>query len=311
MKTLALLVVLALHSTGLWSHLASDTRAHLSARATGVTAVANAATNPNVITTNAPLEPSALPIQASTEPLALNATAAIAIDRSTATVLYSKNASAKLPIASVTKIVTALVILSRHSPGDTVTIPTLPDYPTAAETAGLFPGDNFRLSSLLEAMLVPSANDAADALAIWDAGSVTKFAARMNAKMSEWGIVGARFSNASGLQDEGNYASASALAKIAGLLLANRDLATIVTHTSISLTSGQGRTYNLKTTNDLLASGTFYGIKTGYTPAAGECFVGLTRTGGHDVITVVLGAGDRFGATTTLTNWISRTWQWL
>jgi len=158
---------------------------------------------------------------------------------------------------------------------------------------------------------VPSGNDAADALAIIDASSVPKFAARMNAKMTEWGIADTHFASPSGLQDAGNYTTAAALAKIASLALASPDLAKTVKFINVSFTSSTGRVYNLKTTNDLLASGQFYGIKTGYTLAAGECFVGLTRVNGHEVITVVLGAGSRFEATTTLTNWIGHNYQWL
>jgi D-alanyl-D-alanine carboxypeptidase (penicillin-binding protein 5/6) len=251
------------------------------------------------------------PIRLSTAPLDLNASSAVAIDTQTATVLYSKNADAHRPLASITKLITALVILSRHSVDETITIPKLPVYPQEAETLGFIAGDTFRMGDLLEAALVPSANDAADALAIWDAGSVTKFAAKMNAKMNEWGITDTRFTGASGLEDSGNYASAAALGKIAALAIQNPNLSRLVSRPQGQITSGQGRIYAFDTTNDLLASGQFYGIKTGYTQAAGECFVGLTRVNGHQVITVVLGSNNRFGATTTLTNWIGRTWQWL
>jgi D-alanyl-D-alanine carboxypeptidase len=140
---------------------------------------------------------------------------------------------------------------------------------------------------------------------------MAKFTARMNAKMAQWGISDTHFASASGLQDTNNYASAAALSKIAGLALANPNIRDIVKLTNATISSSAGRVFNLTSTNELLAGGEFYGIKTGYTPAAGECFVGLTRINGHEVVTVVLGAGDRFGATQTLANWISRNWQWL
>ncbi len=305
MKTLTLMLILGLHATGIWPHVSEETQTRLITASTDVpilTATAPAITPVPIISS---------PIRVSTVPLDLATSSAIAIDTTSATVLYAKNADARRPIASITKLITALVILSRHSPDETVTIPTLPAYPVEAETMGLIPGDTFRLIDLLEITLVPSANDAADALAIWDAGSTTKFAAKMNAKMKEWGVTDTRFTTASGLVETNNYASASALAKIASLALKNPTLARIVGHSSGSAVSGQGRTYNFETTNDLLASGQFYGIKTGYTQAAGECFIGLTRVNGHEVITVVLGADNRFGATTTLTNWIGRTWDWL
>lgn len=308
MKTLALLLILALHGTGLWSHVQASARAQIATRASGI--VTGTAVNTGQADYNpGPIRP--LPVRITTDTPALNTAAAIALDKDTATVLYAKNADIKRPIASITKLITALVILSRHNPADPITIPTLPTYPKEAETIGLIPGDTFALSDILEAALVPSANDAADALAIYDAGSVTKFAARMNAKMAEWGIEDTRFMSASGLQDDGNYASATSLAKIANLAMNNPTLATIVKYTSITISNSAGRTYNLSSTNELLASGRFYGIKTGYTLAAGECFVGLTRVNGHEVITVVLGADSRFGATNTLINWIGHSWQWL
>lgn len=306
MKTLALTLILGLHATGLWSQVAPATQAKLISRAADT--VPAVATPPAALATPAT---AALPVRLATDPLTLNTAAAIAIDRDTATVLYAKDSTARRPIASITKLITSLVILSRHDPSETVTIPKLPDYPVEAETMGLVPGDTFRLSELLEAALVPSANDAADAMAIWDSGSVAKFTTVVNASLAEWGIADTHFASASGLEDDGNYASAAALAKIAALALHSPDIAKIVNFQSITLVSGQNRTYKLTTTNQLLASGRFYGIKTGYTLAAGECFVGLTRINGHDVITVVLGADNRFGATSQLTNWISRQWEWL
>jgi len=303
MKTITLALIVVLHTTGLWTHISKDDRTRLINASTNVKTAAPSAPAPVAI-----LPP---PIRVSDASLDLPATAVIATDVASGTILYAKNSGAHRPIASVTKLITALVILSRHSPDELVTVPKLPAYPQEAETIGFIPGDTMRLRDVLEAALVPSANDAADTLAIWDSGSVTKFAAKMNAKMSEWGITDTHFASASGLEDTNNYTTAAALAKIATLAVANPTLKTIVSHTGGTITSGQNRVYTFKTTNELLASGQFYGIKTGYTQAAGECFVGLTRINGHEVVTVVLDAGNRFGATTTLTNWIGQTWQWL
>ncbi|MGK3765494.1 D-alanyl-D-alanine carboxypeptidase, partial [Enterococcus faecium] len=81
----------------------------------------------------------------------------------------------------------------------------------SAEVMGLREGDRYTVGDLLKAALIPSYNDAADALALSDSGSITKFAAQMNLKMNEWGITGTRFVSASGLSDAGNYATALAL----------------------------------------------------------------------------------------------------
>jgi D-alanyl-D-alanine carboxypeptidase (penicillin-binding protein 5/6) len=304
MKILALLVVLALHLTGLWTLVPSHPRARLSADAS------TNSTGPMPANAS-PLAASSIPVKIASAPLSLNAASAIAVDESTGTVLYSQDVDTERPIASDTKLINTMVILSRHKVTDTVTIPKLPTYQPADEVIGLVPGETYTVGALVQAALIQSADDSADALAIWDAGSATKFSDEMNAKMKQWGITGTHFSSPSGLQDTNNYATASALAKIASLAMTDPFIKQTVDQPSATITSGAGRQITLTTTDDLLASGNFYGIKTGYTPAAGECFVGLTRIQGHEVITVVLGATDRFGATQDLANWIGSNWQWL
>jgi serine-type D-Ala-D-Ala carboxypeptidase (penicillin-binding protein 5/6) len=304
-KTIALLVALVLHLSGAWGHLPSGAKAVVDSGATTGTLHPIKAGDLDTM----PLGP--LPIRTGTTALQLDAAAAYAIDVDTGTVLYDKNGSAKRPIASITKLVTALVTLSRHDPSEQVAVPELPNYGPEDERLGFNPGEAFTIGQLVQAALVQSAADAADALAITDAGSIQKFAARMNLKMSEWGVPGVHFSNASGLQDQDNYASASALSKIAQLALTNPVIRQDVGYTQATIVSSAGRRFDMTNTDTLLSNSGFYGIKTGYTLAAGECFLGLTRIGGHEVITVVLGATDRFGASVSLVNWISHNWQWL
>ncbi|HEY6736947.1 MAG TPA: serine hydrolase [Candidatus Saccharimonadia bacterium] len=306
MRVLFLSLMLVLQATGAWSHLPAGTRSRMSAHAV----------NPNLVSAQAPAPPELpisgpWPVQLAANPVHINATSAMAVDVASGTVLYDQDAHQQLPIASITKLVTALVVLSRHNLTDIMTIPTLPQYKPEDERIGLVPGETYQLQDLLQALLIQSANDAADALAIADAGSTSQFAARMNSKLADWQISGARFVSPSGLIDTGNYATADALTKIARLVLTNAFLRQTVSEAAATITSGTGRTINLQSTNQLLAGGDFYGIKTGYTLAAGECFVGLTRINGHEVITVVLDASDRFGDSQTLANWISRSWQWL
>jgi D-alanyl-D-alanine carboxypeptidase (penicillin-binding protein 5/6) len=304
MKSAALLVVLLLHLTGLWQQVPAGTRSHLDQTAAGQPVPERAAQT----TSREPI--TAIPVQLNAGQPAVAAGSAYAIDTATHTVLAAQNATQKRPIASVTKLVTCLVILSRHSTDEIVTVPALPAYGPEDEVMGLVPGEKYRLGDLVTAALVQSANDAAEALAIFDAGSTAKFAARMNAKMAAWGITGTRFSTPSGLQDQDNYATAEALGNIAMLALANPDIRSMVRLTNATISSQSGRVFSFTNTNKLLASGAFYGIKTGYTLAAGECFVGLTRINGHEVVTVVLGATDRFGASQQLAGWITQSWQW-
>jgi D-alanyl-D-alanine carboxypeptidase (penicillin-binding protein 5/6) len=308
MKTAALLLALILQTTGLWPRLPASTRDRIATHAT--TQAASHSEPTHLAVTNL-----ALPIRTtppSDTPLQFPAgTSALAIDRATGTTLFAQDPTKQRPIASVTKLITILTILSRHNLDEPVTIGQLPSYSSDYVTVGLLPGETYRLGDLVRAALVISANDAADALAIYDSGNLTKFSAQMNIKTASWDITGTRFNNPSGDIDTGNYATADALARIAQLALENPFIRDTVSLSSVSLTSSTGRTLSGVTTNKLLATGRYYGIKTGYTLAAGQCFLGLTRINGHDVITVILGSPDRFGDTEELVNWIGHNYQWL
>ena len=304
MMWFAIIVAVILQLTGGWAHIGQSARQQ----------VAHLATRPSASASPMPAValPVARPSQLGEVFVPSLATASyLAQDRATSLTLAQANADTARPIASITKLITAIVILSRHSVEETVTIGTLPDYPIDADTMGLRTGETYRVGDLVRAALVPSANDAADALAIFDAGSTAAFAQRMNAKMSQWGITDTHFSNPSGLDDIGNQASARALAKIGGLALVQPLLREAVGLSDITVVSGSGRSFSLHTTNQLLAVTGFRGIKTGYTGAAGECFIGLTSVQGHDVITVVLGSQDRFADTRALVNYIGRNYTWL
>jgi D-alanyl-D-alanine carboxypeptidase (penicillin-binding protein 5/6) len=235
---------------------------------------------------------------------------AYAIDTTTMTPLYAQNETTHRAIASITKLMTMIIVLADHKTSNSVTVGQLPAYQPADETLGLTKGQVFTVGALAKAALIPSDNDAADALAIYDAGSQKAFIAKMNAELVQWGITGAHFNSTEGLTDSDNYASAVALAKIGKLALTNPTIAADVRLASATISDASGQSYNLVTSDDLLATGQFYGIKTGYTDAAGECFIGLAHVNGHDVITVVLHSSDRFGDTLRLLNWIQGAWQW-
>ena len=245
-----------------------------------------------------------------TPPLVTPDVTVYAVDAATMTPLYAQNETTPRPVASITKLMTLLVVLSDHNTGDKVTVGKLPTYDPSDELMGLSAGQVFSVKDLATAALVASANDAADALAIADAGSESAFISKMNLRATEWGITGAHFNSATGLTDQGNLISAVALAKIAKLALVNPTIRDLVKLPAATISDSAGHSYTLKTTNDLLAAGQFYGIKTGYTDAAGQCFVGLARINGHTIITVVLGSNNRFDDTTRLVNWIQGAWQW-
>jgi D-alanyl-D-alanine carboxypeptidase (penicillin-binding protein 5/6) len=245
-----------------------------------------------------------------TEEPSLDAAAVLAYDRRSGQVLFEHNTQTQRPIASITKLATAIAIIHNHRLDEIVTIPQLPPYKPEDEIIGLQPGEQYSIYDLLKALMVNSANDAADALAIIDSGSTQAFSTNMTSLLHDWGIKAVNFNNPSGLVDKGNTASAQAVAQMGLLALQNPALERLANTSSTSITSKAGRAIAVKSTNQLLQNPQFKGIKTGYTPAAGECFIGLASVQGHDIITVVLGSSDRFSETQTLINWIDRTYQW-
>ena len=256
-----------------------------------------------------PFAPLLLPVKVGASRLELGATSALAIDVDSAQVLYAKNANGRLPIASITKLITALVILDNHSPDEVLTIPTLPSYLPEEVKMGLSAGQQFSVRSLLTASLIPSYNDAADALAIYDAGSIEQFAAKMNRYTQQWGITDCKFHNANGLGD--NFASAQSLAKLAKIALADDFVREQVARRSAQIQDTAGKVYQLTTTNRLLGGGRFVGLKTGYTPSAGQSFVGLAKADGRLVVSIVLNSPDRFAESQQLLSWIEESYQWL
>lgn len=304
MSGLITTVLLVLELTGLAGHLPTSWTGQLTSWA-----LPAASTSARHIQATVDYQPRPIPT-VSTSQLSLGAAAVIAIDRSTGTVLYEKSSRERRPIASITKLMTTLVILSRHQLDEVVTVPALPAYSADAAQIHLAAGERLALRDMLAAALIPSANDAADALAIWDAGSVTAFTDRMNSLAATWGLSGSHFASASGLSDDQNYSTAADLARIASLALTNATVRSLVSTSRATVTSTSGHSYTLATTNQLLKDPRFSGIKTGYTPAAGQSVSALAAVSGHSVITVVLGSPDRFGETTQLINYLEGSTLW-
>ncbi len=256
--------------------------------------------------------PSERPIKNSTsEKLSLQAASSYAVDAETFMPLHSTGSDKQLPIASITKITSALVVLKHYLPDQIVTIPTLPLYQPNDSLLKVTPGEQFRFDQLLAAALIPSANDASDSLAIASTGTTTAFSQAMNRLMEEWGIGSVHYTNPSGLSDDNNYATAQSLAKIAKLATASPLFNQLTSTKQTTIANIAGKTYNLSSTNELLGSDPrISGLKTGFTAAAGQCFVGLATIKGHKVITVVLNSPDRFGETKQMLDWIERNWSW-
>lgn len=226
-------------------------------------------------------------------------------DASTREVLFEKSSDERRPIASLTKLMTVYLILRDKNLDELVTIPKEVSTVQGGGSAviNLVPGDKMTARQLVQAALIPSANDAAIALAVWHSGSVNDFVATMNDTARSLKMESTNFENPTGLDTVGHVSTAKDLALLTHYLLENDFFRQSVNTKSLTITSERGRKYPLNTTNELLLNApSVRGVKTGYTQAAGECLVTLSEREGREVITVVLGSSDRFGESRNMIN---------
>ncbi len=223
----------------------------------------------------------------------ISAKAAVVIDSVNDKILFAKNPHVKLPPASTTKLVTALVVLDRLSPDTVVTVSKYASG-TPSVAPHLKPGERFTVEELLYLALMRSVNGAAVALAEAVAGSEDAFVTLMNQKVASLEADNTHFINASGLPGQGQYITAYDLAKVMRASLTYPLLREIVnTKTRVIHTAG-GRTIFIKNTNKLLWSDEeLIGGKTGYTKAARHCFVCAADKGNTMLIASVLGESAR------------------
>ncbi len=223
----------------------------------------------------------------------ISAQSAILIDADSGAVLYEKDASHRLPMASTTKIMTALCAVELADTAQVISVD-----PAAVGIEGssiyLYEGEQLTLEQLLYALLLESANDAATAIAIAVAGSVEAFADRMNEKAAALGLKDTHFTNPHGLDNEEHYTTAHDLALIAQAALKNPVLRTIFStrKTSIPL-NGTGGVRLLLNHNKMLRmyEGAI-GVKTGFTKRSGRCLVSAANRDGLTLIAVTLNAPD-------------------
>ncbi len=218
----------------------------------------------------------------------IDAPAAIAVEVSTGDVVFERRANNQRLIASTTKLMTALVAFDRQS--DLTKRFDVPPYAGAAveSVAGLRAGDRMTMRDLLGGLLLPSGNDAANAIAVGVGGSVPRFVRMMNDKAREIGIR-SRFRNPVGLDADGHHGSPSDLVKITLLLRQYPEFRRIVRATSLRLESADPPITVTNRNRLVRAHEWVDGVKTGRTQRAGYALVGSGRRNGISVITVVLG----------------------
>ena len=231
------------------------------------------------------------------------AKSAVVMERTSGRVLFEQNADTRLPMASTTKIVTALTVLNHAKLDDVVEVS-----PKAVGIEGssvyLRAGEHLTVRELLYGLMLRSGNDCAVALALHVAGSVEAFAEMMNETASKAGCQNSHFVNPHGLHDDAHYTSARDLGKLTCLALENVDFQQIVATKTVRI-SNEGMEYDrvLVNKNKLLSNcENADGVKTGYTKKAGRCFVGSATRNGMQVVVVVLNCGPMFEETAEMLN---------
>ncbi len=219
----------------------------------------------------------------------ITAASAILFDANTGKVLYKKNENAQRAVASTQKLLTALIIAEA---GDLSRPVVIAQSDTLASPTKLYlkVGDSYTRGQLLKALLVKSPNDVACALARDNAGSVTGFADKMNARMLRLGGSASNFVNPNGLPAEGQYSTARDMARVARAAYFHPLLREIMGTKLMTFQFASGKTTELMNTNRVLRSYSFCnGMKTGYTDAAGHCLISSGSWNGKDVIAIVFG----------------------
>lgn len=223
----------------------------------------------------------------------ISSSKAILIDAKTGQVLFSKNAHAKAYPASTTKIMTAILALERGHLEDYVPISKKASYVNGSRIY-LLEGEKITLEQLLYGLLVESANDAAIAIAEYIGGSVEEFAVMMNDKAKQLGAKNTNFTNPNGLPDTHHVTTAYDLALIARYAITIPEFKEIVNTTRYVMPETNMQDTRYFYNGNKLIKNTRYkydganGIKTGYTAAAQQCFVGSAEKNGQHLITVIL-----------------------
>ena len=239
------------------------------------------------------VSPRPLPIASGAPPI--HAASYVLIDATTGANLASRNCDQRRAVASIQKLVTALVVLDSGNLSRRVEIAST-DIAVEPSKLGVRPGESYTRKDLLYAFLIKSSNDVAKALARDNAGSSAAFAERMNGKMRQLGAMNSNFVNPHGLTEPGQYSTARDMARVARAAYRNSLIRDATSRKYHTFHFNSGRTTQLKNTNNLLGvMPACNGMKTGYTVASGRTLISSATSGGRHVILVQLGSK---------TNWI-------
>lgn len=239
----------------------------------------------------------------------VSATAVVAKDLSSKSLLYVKDPDKSVPIASTTKIMTALVASEYFKPADVLTVKSTSL--ASGSSMGLKLGEEMTFRSLLYGMLLNSGNDAAYTIADNYPDGINGFVTAMNEKAKSLGLLNTHFTNPAGFDDANHYSSANDLAIIAETAITNSQFARIVsTKDTVVFSTDKQSEHSLKNLNKLLELPGVLGIKTGTTPIAKENLVALVDRNEKKILIVVLGSDDRFAETEKLFDWVYANFVW-
>ena len=232
-------------------------------------------------------------IPVSANEVSVSAKAYVVLNADTFEILSSKNAAARMSMASTTKLMTALILAEQRTPFKQI-VATKEMVTVEGSSMGLLEGDTVSHYALMVGMMLSSGNDAANVAAISVAGSVENFAVLMNKRAKEIGMVNTNFVTPSGLDDDNHYSTAYDMSLLAVEVLKNETLSKIVASESMTVSYGNPpydrRLYNH---NRLLSTyDGAIGLKTGFTKKSGRCLVSAARRDGCTVIAVTLNAPD-------------------
>jgi D-alanyl-D-alanine carboxypeptidase (penicillin-binding protein 5/6) len=245
------------------------------------------------------LEPAAFPLPVKPR-LRQPPAAGVLFDVESGEILWQRRPTVEQPIASLTKMMTALLVAESATPRERVVVSRKAAHTPGSATGVLPAGKPVPLGPLLKALLMISANDAAVALAQHDSGSTSRFVARMNARARSMGLGCTRFSTPNGLKDGGNRSCALDLAALARADLANPRIAAIArTRYAKPPFPIKGRRLHLANNHYFLSHGLrgvdgarVTGLKTGWTDGAGRCYATTAKLDGRHLGVVLLDSPD-------------------
>lgn len=222
----------------------------------------------------------------------ITAQSAVILDRDSKTVLFEKNSHVRFSMASTTKLMTALVGAEYFRPND-----ILNAYSSQVEgvNVGVEVGNKLFFKDVLYGLLLPSGNDIALMIAQNYPGGEEAFVYMMNQKADELHLVNTHFADPAGLNDDGNYTTASELAELATQVSKNEEISLAMgTKFKVIRTIDNVKIFELSNLNRLLGLYGVSGMKTGHTEGAGDVLITSTTLSGHNYIIVVMQSLDRF-----------------